>query len=474
MPHETYDNPLISRYASRDMAALWGDQRKFSTWRRLWVALAEAESALGLSITDAQLAELRAHVDAIDFAAAQRYERKLRHDVMAHVHAYGDQCPAARPIIHLGATSCYVTDNTDLILIRDALHMVARRLAAVIVALGEFAKQHRDLATLGFTHLQPAQPTTVGRRACLWAYDLALDLAEVEHRLASLKARSVKGTTGTQASFLKLFDGDHDKVRRLERLVAEKMGFAQTYAITGQTYSRKVDSQVLDTLAGIAASAHKAAADLRILAHRKELEEPFEEDQIGSSAMAYKRNPMQCERICGLARFAISLAANGAATHATQWLERTLDDSANRRLVLPQAFLAIDAVLMLYQNVAAGLVVYPQVIARHLREELPFMAAENILMAAVAAGGDRQELHERIRRHSQAAAAVVKQQGGENDLLTRLKSDTAFAAVDLDAAVDPQTLVGRSGEQVDEFLAEIVAPIRGRYENVEIAARVFV
>ena len=474
MPHETYDNPLISRYASRDMAALWGDQRKFSTWRRLWVALAEAQAALGLSITDAQLTELRAHVDAIDFAAAQRYERKLRHDVMAHVHAYGDQCPAARPIIHLGATSCYVTDNTDLMLIRDALHMVARRLAAVIVALGEFAKQHRDLATLGFTHLQPAQPTTVGRRACLWAYDLALDLAEVEHRLASLKARSTKGTTGTQASFLKLFDGDHDKVRRLERLVAEKMGFAETYAITGQTYSRKVDSQVLDTLAGIAASAHKAAADLRILAHRKELEEPFEEDQIGSSAMAYKRNPMQCERICGLARFAISLAANGAATHATQWLERTLDDSANRRLVLPQAFLAIDAVLMLYQNVAAGLVVYPQAIARTLREELPFMATENILMAAVAAGGDRQELHERIRRHSQAAAAVVKQQGGENDLLTRLKSDTAFAAVDLDAAVDPQTLVGRSGEQVDEFLAEIVAPIRGRYENVEIAARVFV
>jgi len=474
MSHDTYDNPLISRYASRDMAALWGDQRKFSTWRRLWVALAEAEAELGLAISDAQLAELRAHVDDVDFDAAERYERKLRHDVMAHIHAYGDQCPAARPIIHLGATSCYVTDNTDLILFRDALSLVAGRIAAAIAALGEFAKQHRDLATLGFTHLQPAQPTTVGRRACLWAYDLALDLAEVEHRLASLKARSTKGTTGTQASFLKLFDGDHDKVCRLERLVAEKTGFAKTYAVTGQTYSRKVDTQVLDTLAGVAASAHKAATDLRILAHRKEIEEPFEEDQIGSSAMAYKRNPMRCERMCGLARFAISLAANGAATHANQWLERSLDDSANRRLVLPQAFLAIDAILMLYQNVTAGLVVYPQVIARNLREELPFMATENILMAAVAAGGDRQELHERIRQHSQAAAAVVKQQGGENDLLARLKADKAFAAVDLDAAVDPQALVGRSAEQVDEFLAEIVAPIRGRYENVEIAARVFV
>ena len=472
MSHETYDNPLIARYASREMAALWGDQRKFSTWRRLWVALAEAEAELGLAISDAQLAELRAHVDDVDFDAAERYERKLRHDVMAHIHAYGDQCPAARPIIHLGATSCYVTDNTDLILFRDALSLVAGRIAAAIAALGEFAKQHRDLATLGFTHLQPAQPTTVGRRACLWAYDLALDLAEVEHRLASLKARSTKGTTGTQASFLKLFDGDHDKVCRLERLVAEKTGFAKTYAVTGQTYSRKVDTQVLDTLAGVAASAHKAATDLRILAHRKEIEEPFEEDQIGSSAMAYKRNPMRCERMCGLARFAISLAANGAATHANQWLERSLDDSANRRLVLPQAFLAIDAILMLYQNVTAGLVVYPQVIARNLREELPFMATENILMAAVAAGGDRQRLHERIRQHSQAAAAVVKQQGGENDLLARLKADKAFAGVDVDAAVDPKTLVGRSREQVDEFLAEVVAPIRAKYGDAGLAAEV--
>jgi adenylosuccinate lyase len=465
MSQETYENPLIARYASRKMATLWGDQRKFSTWRRLWVALAEAESELGLPVTREQIAELQAHTDDIDFDAAQKYERKLRHDVMAHVHALGDQCPAARPIIHLGTTSCYVTDNTDLILIREALQMVAQRLAGVIVSLSEFAKQYRDLPTLSFTHLQPAQPTTVGRRACLWAYDLALDLAEVEHRIESLRARSVKGTTGTQASFLELFDGDHDKVRKLEQLVARKMGFDATYAITGQTYSRKVDAQVLDTLSGIAASSHKAATDLRILAHRKEVEEPFEKDQIGSSAMAYKRNPMRSERICSLARFAMNLPANASETHATQWLERTLDDSANRRLVIPQAFLSIDAILVLYQNVAQGLVVYPKVIAKHLREELPFMATENILMEAVASGGDRQTLHELIRQHSQAAAAVVKEQGGDNDLIDRLKKDKSFAGVDLDAAIDPVKLTGRSAEQVDEFLAEIVAPIRKRYPN---------
>jgi adenylosuccinate lyase len=389
---------------------------------------------------------------------------------MAHVHAYGDQCPAARGIIHLGATSCYVTDNTDLILIRESLQMVARRLAAVIFALADFAKEYRDLPALSFTHLQPAQPTTVGRRACLWAYDLALDLAEVEHRIRQLKARSVKGTTGTQASFLELFDGDHEKVRRLEQLVAEKIGFDATFAITGQTYSRKVDTQVLDTLAGIAASAHKAATDLRILAHRKEIEEPFEKDQIGSSAMAYKRNPMRAERICSLARFVMSLPANAAQTHATQWMERTLDDSANRRLTLPQAFLATDAILILYQNITSGLAVYPQVIAKHLREELPFMATENILMAAVAAGGDRQELHEKIRQHSRAAAAVVKQQGGENDLIARLKGDEAFAGVDIDTAVDPAKLTGRSREQVDEFLSEIVEPIRQRYRSTDANA----
>jgi adenylosuccinate lyase len=472
--HDIYENPLISRYASREMAALWSDRRKFSTWRRLWVVLAEAEGELGLGIAPAQIAELRAHVDDIDFDAAEKYERKLRHDVMAHIHAYGDQCPVARPIIHLGATSCYVTDNTDLILIRESLQMTAQRLASVIIALAELAKKYRDLPTLGFTHLQPAQPTTVGRRACLWAYDLALDLADVEHRIASLKARSIKGTTGTQASFLELFGGDHEKVRRLERLVAEKMGFDDTYAITGQTYSRKVDAQVLNALSGIAASAHKAATDLRLLAHRKEIEEPFEQDQIGSSAMAYKRNPMRSERICSLARFVMNLAANAAQTHAVQWMERTLDDSANRRLVLPQAFLATDAILILYQTIACGLAVYPQIIARHLREELPFMVTENILMAAVAAGGDRQEVHERIRQHSLAAAAVVKLQGGENDLIARLKADKIFAAIDLDTAIDPTKLTGRSKEQVDEFLAEIVAPIREHYGSETTAADVLV
>jgi adenylosuccinate lyase len=463
VPHDQYENPLITRYASREMSGLWSAQRRHSLWRQLWVWLAEAEAELGLPITAGQITELKAHVDDVDFAAAERYERQLRHDVMAHVHAYGDQCPTARPIIHLGATSCYVTDNADLILLREGLQLVARRTAAVIDALAQFAVKHRDLPTLSFTHLQPAQPTTVGRRACLWAYDLALDLAEVEHRIASLQARSVKGTTGTQASFLHLFDGDHAKVRKLEQLVAQKMGFDSTYAITGQTYPRKIDAQIVDALAGVAGSAAKAGADLRILAHRKEIEEPFEADQIGSSAMAYKRNPMRCERMCGLARFVASLQSSPGATLAGQWMERTLDDSANRRLVLPQAFLAVDAILLLYRNVAEGLVVYPEVIAKNLREELPFMATENILMAAVAAGGDRQDLHERIRQHSQAAAAEVKQHGRPNDLLTRLAADALFAGVDLNAAIDPAKLTGRSREQVDEFVAEIVEPIRRRY-----------
>ncbi len=457
--HDRYENPLISRYASEPMARLWSDQRKFSTWRRLWVALAEAEREMGLPVEEAQIAELRAHVDDIDFAAAARYEKKLRHDVMAHVHAFGDVCPAARPIIHLGATSCYVTDNTDLILIREALGLVRDRLASSIRLLGEFARRHRDLPCLGFTHLQPAQPTTVGKRACLWAYDLVLDLAEVDHRLASLRARSVKGTTGTQASFLELFHGDHAKVRELERRVAEKLGFAETYAVTGQTYSRKVDSQTVDVLSGIAQSAHKAATDWRLLQSRKEIEEPFEAHQIGSSAMAYKRNPMRAERICGLARFVISLQQNAAQTLATQWMERTLDDSANRRLVLPQAFLGVDAILAIYQNVAAGLVVYPKVIQRNLAEELPFMATENILMAAVAAGGDRQDLHERIRVHSLEAARQVKQEGLSNDLLARIAADPAFAAADLDETLDPRRFVGRAPEQVDEFLGEVVEPL---------------
>ncbi len=430
---------------------------------RLWVMLAEAEAELGLAITPQQIAELRAHVDDIDFTAAERYERKLRHDVMAHVHAYGDICPQARPIIHLGATSCYVTDNTDLILLRESLGLVAKRLASVIDRLAVFARQHRDLACLAYTHLQPAQPTTVGKRACLWAYDLVQDLEEVRQRIAGLRARGVKGTTGTQASFLQLFGGDHDKVRKLDQLICRKMGFAASYAVTGQTYSRKIDSQVLATLSGIAQSTHKAATDLRLLQSFKEIEEPFEEHQIGSSAMAYKRNPMRAERICGLARFVMSLESSAAATVATQWMERTLDDSANRRLTLPQAFLAVDALLLIMENVARGLVVYPQVIAQRLQAELPFMATETILMAAVAAGGDRQDLHERIRQHSQAAAAMVKEHGRPNDLLDRLRSDTAFSRVNLDALTDPRQFVGRAPEQVDEFLAEVVDPLLRDY-----------
>ena len=463
--HDRYENPLITRYSSPRMSELWSPQRKFSTWRRLWVALAEAESELGLPISAEQIEQLEARVDDIDFDAVRRYEERLRHDVMAHVHAYGDAAPKAKAIIHLGATSCFVTDNADVILLREALAMIRDRVVAVIDRLANFAAEYRDLPCLGFTHLQPAQPTTVGKRACLWAYDLVLDLAEIEHRLAALKARGPKGTTGTQASFLRLFDGDHEKVRRLERLVCEKIGFDDSYAVTGQTYPRKIDSQVLGVLSGVAQSAHKAATDLRILAHRKELEEPFEKEQIGSSAMAYKRNPMRSERICSLARFVISLESSPAATLSTQWFERTLDDSANRRLVLPQAFLATDAVLILYQNVASGLVVYPKLIAAHLEAELPFMATEDILMAAVAAGGDRQALHERIRRHSQAAAAVVKQEGGHNDLLERLSGDEAFARVDLAAVLDPAQFVGRAPQQVDEFIAEVVDPIRAKYPD---------
>lgn len=458
-----YDNPLITRYASAEMSRLWSPDHKFRTWRRLWVALAEAQSELGLPISQEQLAELRAAVDDVDLEAAARYEKRLRHDVMAHVHAYGDACRTARGVIHWGATSCYVTDNTDLLLIRDSLRLVADRLARVIDRLGHFAAEHRALACLAFTHFQPAQPTTVGKRACLWIYDLVQDLEEIERRIGGLKARGVKGTTGTQASFLELFGGDHQRVRRLEELVSRKIGFDSAYPVTGQTYSRKVDAQVLAALSGVAQSAHKAATDLRLLQSMKEVEEPFEAEQIGSSAMAYKRNPMRAERICGLARFAISLESSAANTLAVQWLERTLDDSANRRLTLPQAFLAIDALLILYQNVASGLVVYPQVIARHLQAELPLMATENILMSAVASGGDRQELHERIRRHSLAAAAEVKQHGRENDLIERLKADPAFAAVDWTAALDPAHFVGRAPQQVDEFLAEVVAPIRARY-----------
>ena len=472
MSHDKYQNPLITRYASAEMAEIFSPQRKFSTWRKMWIALAEAEQELGLSITDEQIAQLKGEVDNIDFSAAKEYEKKLRHDVMAHVHAYGDVCPDARPIIHLGATSCFVTDNTDVILLREALVYVRQRLASVLNALGDFATENKSLATLGFTHLQPAQPTTVGKRACLWAYDFAMDLDDIQYRIEGMKARSTKGTTGTQASFLKLFDGDHQKVRQLEQKVAEKLGFATSYAVTGQTYSRKVDAQILDALSGIAQSAHKMASDLRLLANRKELEEPFEKHQIGSSAMAYKRNPMRSERICALSRYVISLQSSTANTVATQWMERTLDDSANRRLVLPQAFLAIDSVLILLQNVCAGMVTYPKVIAKNLNDELPFMATENILMAAVAAGGDRQDLHERIRQHSQDAAAEVKQQGKPNDLLERLADDEAFAGIDLSALMDPLQFVGRSPEQVEQFVEEVIAPIREAYAQDDLDADV--
>ena len=458
-----YDNPLITRYASREMAELFGPQKKFGTWRRLWLALAEIESELGLPVNAEQLDDMRAHLDDIDFEKAAEYEKKLRHDVMAHVHTFGDAAPKARPIIHLGATSCFVTDNTDAILLRDAMKLIAKRLVTVIDRLGRFAEKYRALPCLGFTHLQPAQPITVGKRACLWNYDLVMDLEDLEHRIATIKTLGNKGTTGTQASFLKLFDGDHEKVKKLESRFCEKIGFDAPFAVTGQTYPRKLDAQVLDVLAGIAASAHKFATDLRILAHRKEMEEPFEKNQIGSSAMAYKRNPMRSERVCSLARFVMSLQSSPAMTLAVQWMERTLDDSANRRLVLPQAFLALDAILIIYQNIAEGMVVYPKVIERNLRSELPFMATENILMAAVEAGGDRQDLHERIRVHSQAASAEVKQEGRENDLLSRLKTDPAFAGIDLDAETDPAKFVGRAPEQVDAFIEEQVEPIRKKY-----------
>lgn len=465
MNQDVYDNPLIGRYASLEMSRLWSPQTKHSTWRRLWVALAEAERELGLDISQAQIDELRAHVDDIDFERAAMHEKKRRHDVMAHVETYGDLCPLAKPIIHLGATSCYVTDNTDLILIRRGLEMLRSRLVSTIDRLAKFAEQYRALPCLGFTHLQPAQPVTVGKRATLWCYDLVLDLEEMEYRIASLKMRGAKGTTGTQATFLSLFNGDHETVDELDRRVCRKMGFDQAYAVTGQTYSRKVDSQVIDTLAGLSQSAHKAGSDLRLLQSRKEVEEPIEKYQIGSSAMAYKRNPMRSERMCGLARFVMSLCSAAAQTTATQWMERTLDDSANRRLTIPQAFLATDAILILYRNVVDGLVVYPKVIARHLDEELPFMATEEIMMAGVRAGGDRQDLHERIRVHSVEAAKMVKEHGRSNDLMDRLKADPAFANVDLTSALDASRFVGRAPEQVDAFIAEIIDPIRQRYAS---------
>lgn len=465
MSHDIYENPLISRYASREMGGIWSAQKKHSTWRRLWIALAEAQQELGLPITDAQLAELCSTVDDIDFELAAKFELERRHDVMAHVETWAVQCPAAKPIIHLGATSCYVTDNSELLQIRESLLLIRRRLVQVIDQLARFAEQYADLPCLGFTHLQAAQPTTVGKRATLWCWDLLLDLEELEHRIATIRFRGVKGTTGTQATFLTLFEGDHEQVERLDQLVTSKMGFAERHAVTGQTYSRKYDSQVMATLNGLGQSCHKAGSDIRILQHKKELEEPFEKNQIGSSAMAYKRNPMRSERMCALARFAMSLQAGTDATMATQWMERTLDDSAIRRLAVPQAFLAIDACLILYRNITDGMVVYPKTIAKHLQEELPFMATEEILMAGVRAGGDRQDLHELIRVHSQAAAAEVKQNALPNDLIARLQNDAAFASIDLAGTLDAKRYIGRAPEQVASFLAEQIQPVRDRYRD---------
>ncbi len=461
----TYTSPLETRWASREMRELFSAQRKFSTWRRLWVALAEAEKQLGLDITDEQLRQMREHVDDIDFTKASEYEKKFRHDVMAHIHAFADAAPSARPIIHLGATSQFVGCNTDLILMREGMRQIAALLANVIDALGDFAQKHRELPTLGFTHFQPAQPTTVGKRAGLWCADFIRDLKELEYRLEHLEFRGVKGTTGTQGSFLALFDGDQKKVSKLEKIVAEKMGFARIACVTGQTYSRKVDAAILQTLAQIAASVHKFCNDVRLLANRRELEEPFETSQVGSSAMGYKRNPMRCERATGLARWLIDISVSPLKTAAEQWFERTLDDSSNRRMAIPEGFLTGDAILQITLNVARGMVVYPQVIAGNLQSELPFMATENILMAGVKGGGDRQELHERIRKHSQAAAEQIKQHGKPNDLIERLKGDDAFKDVDIDTLLDPRTFIGIAPQQVDEFIAREVDPVRKRYRD---------
>jgi adenylosuccinate lyase len=459
-PNTGYRNVLIERYASREMGRIFSPAFKFGTWRRLWLALAEAEQALGLDIPDRALAEMRAHLDDVDLDRAAEHERRLRHDVMAHVHHFGEVAPAARPFIHLGATSAFVTDNTEIIQHREALRVVRRRLVACIAALAGFAREHRALPTLGFTHFQPAQPTTVGRRAALWIHDLMLDLEEVDHRLASLRARSIRGATGTQASFLELFDGDGAKVEELQRRITRAMGFEESYAVTGQTYPRKVDYAALSTLAGIATSASKFSHDLRLLAHMQEVEEPFEAEQIGSSAMPYKRNPMRAERISGLTRHIITLSMDAGFTAATQWLERSLDDSANRRIALAEAYLTTDAVLLIVHNVAAGLVVRPEVIRRRLERELPFLATEAILMHAVKRGGDRQDLHERIRRHAMAAADRLKEQGGPNDLPDRIASDATFGITraELESILDPARHVGRSVEQV-EALLESLGPV---------------
>lgn len=461
MEHNAYISPFQTRYASREMQYIFSEDNKFKTWRRLWIALAKAEQANGLPITDAQIAELEAHKDDINYEVAIARERECRHDVMSHVYAYGVQCPAAKGIIHLGATSCYVGDNTDVLVMREALELVRRKLLSVISLLAKFAGEYRDMPALAYTHLQPAQLTTVGKRATLWLNELYMDFEEIEHRMDALALLGSKGTTGTQASFVELFGGDDAKILNVEQRIAQELGFEKVVPVSGQTYSRKVDTMVLNALSGIAQSAMKFANDVRLLANFKEMEEPFEKQQIGSSAMPYKRNPMRCERICALARYVMVDVLNPAFTAGTQWFERTLDDSANKRIAVAEAFLGTDAILNILLNVCDGLVVYPKVVRARLMAELPFMATENIMMSAVKKGGDRQELHERLRVHSQAASRVVKEEGGRNDLLDRVAADPLFGLTraELEALLKPEDFTGRAPQQVTEYLENVIAPV---------------
>ena len=461
MSTDKYVSPLSERYASKEMQYIFSPDMKFRTWRKLWIALAETEKELGLPITDEQIEELKAHADDINYDVAKEREKVVRHDVMSHVYAYGVQCPKAKGIIHLGATSCYVGDNTDIIVMNEALKLVHKKLVNVIAELAKFAREYKDLPTLAFTHFQPAQPTTVGKRATLWMQEFLMDLEDLEYVQSTLKLLGSKGTTGTQASFLELFDGDQETIDKIDPMIAEKMGFKAAYPVSGQTYSRKVDTRVLNILAGIAASAHKFSNDIRLLQHLKEVEEPFEKTQIGSSAMAYKRNPMRSERIASLSRYVMIDALNPAITSATQWFERTLDDSANKRLSVPEGFLAIDGILDLCLNVVDGLVVYPKVIEKHLMSELPFMATENIMMDAVKAGGDRQELHERIRELSMEAGRNVKELGMENNLLELIAADPAFnlSLEDLQKTMEPAKYVGRAPQQTSRYLEKVIRPL---------------
>ncbi len=468
MSTDRYVSPLSERYASKEMQYIFSPDNKFRTWRKLWIALAETEKELGLPITDEQIDELKAHAEDINYDVAKEREKIVRHDVMSHVYAYGVQCPKAKGIIHLGATSCYVGDNTDIIVMREALCLVRRKLVNVIAALSDFAGKYKDLPTLAFTHFQPAQPTSVGKRATLWLQEFLMDLEDLEYVIGTLKLLGSKGTTGTQASFLELFEGKQEIIDRIDPMIAEKMGFEACYPVSGQTYSRKVDTRVMNILAGIAASAHKMSNDIRLLQHLKEVEEPFEKTQIGSSAMAYKRNPMRSERIASLARYVMIDALNPAITSATQWFERTLDDSANKRLSIPEGFLAIDGILDLCINVTEGLVVYPKVIEKHLMAELPFMATENIMMDAVKAGGDRQELHEKIRTLSMEAGREVKALGRDNNLLELISKDNAFnlGLTELKKAMEPSRYIGRAKEQTEAFLANVVSPVLEKYKDM--------